>query len=301
VEAVTERVWRAEEPLDVQRTLAPLRHATNDPTHRVLDGSLWRAGLTPDGPVSYRLDQRGQEVTCAAWGPGAEWVLDGLPDLLGAADDRPFDPRHPLLEKVFRAHPGVRIPRTRRVFESLVPAVLEQKVTGKEARKAYVALVRRYGGPAPGPAPAGMRVPPAPAVWGAIPSWEWHRAGVDPRRMRTVIAAARVAGRLEEAAAMEPAKAQARLTAVPGVGDWTAAEVAIRALGDTDAVSVGDYHLAGLVGWALVGRPVDDAGMLELLEPWRPQRAKAVRLIELSGVSKPRFGPRMAVQDHRRH
>ena len=95
--------------------------------------------------------------------------------------------------------------------------------------------------------------------------------------------------------------AYARLTAVPGVGEWTAAEVAVRALGDTDAVSVGDYHLAGLVGWALVGRPLDDAGMVELLEPWRPHRARVVRLVELSGVAKPRFGPRMAVQDHRAH
>jgi 3-methyladenine DNA glycosylase/8-oxoguanine DNA glycosylase len=119
--------------------------------------------------------------------------------------------------------------------------------------------------------------------------------------MRTVLAAARVAERLEEAAAMDRADAHARLIAVPGVGEWTAAEVAVRALGDTDAVSVGDYHLAGLVGWALVGRPVDDEQMLALLEPWRPHRALVIRLLELSGVAKPRFGPRMAVQDHRAH
>jgi len=296
-----ERTWRADGPLDVHRTLALLKHAPNDPTHRLVDGALWRTSLTPDGAASYRLDQHGPDVRCEAWGPGAAWVLDGLPELLGSHDIDPFEARHPLLDKVLRLHPGVRIPRSRRVFESLVPAVLEQKVTGKEAREAYVRLLRRYGEPAPGPGPVSLRVPPSPAVWGAVPSWEWHRAGVDPRRMRTVMAAARMASRLEEAVGMDPASAQARLTAVPGVGEWTAAEVAIRALGDTDAVSVGDYHLAGLVGWALAGRPVDDAGMLELLEPWRPQRAKAVRLIEMSGVSKPRFGPRMAVQDHRHH
>jgi 3-methyladenine DNA glycosylase/8-oxoguanine DNA glycosylase len=297
-----ERVWRAERPLDVRRTLAPLKHASNDPTHRATqDGVVWRTTLTPDGPASYRLAQLGDEVTCEAWGPGAEWVLDGLPDLLGAHDREPFEPRHPLLDRLFRLHPGVRIPRTRRVFESLVPAIIEQKVTGKEAREAYVSLARRYGEPAPGPVPAGLRVPPPPAVWAAIPSWEWHRAGVDPRRMRTVIAAARVASRLEEAVTMDRQDAQRRLTAVPGVGEWTAAEVAVRALGDTDAVSVGDYHLAGLVGWALLGHPVDDAGMIELLEPWRPNRAKVVRLVEMSGASKPRFGPRMKVQDHRGH
>jgi 3-methyladenine DNA glycosylase/8-oxoguanine DNA glycosylase len=118
--------------------------------------------------------------------------------------------------------------------------------------------------------------------------------------MRTVLAAARLAGRLEEASGMERQGAIARLTAVPGIGEWTAAEVAVRALGDTDAVSVGDFHLAALVGWSLVGSPVDDDGMLELLEPWRPHRALAVRLIELVGT-KPRFGARMTIQDHRRH
>ncbi len=295
-----ERVVRPEGPLDLARTLAPLRHASNDPTHLTgPDGALWRASLTPDGPASYRLTREGAGVRAQAWGPGAAWVLDGLPVLLGAPDLEPFG--HPLLDRAQGAYPGIRIPCTRRVFESLVPAILEQKVTGKQARTAYVALLRRYGEPAPGPVPAGLLFPPAPEVWRRIPSWEWHRAGVDPRRMRTVLAAAQVAGRLEEAAAMGREDAYASLTAVPGVGEWTAAEVSVRALGDTDAVSVGDYHLAGFVGWALVGRPVDDAGMLELLEPWRPRRAHAIRLLELAGPAKPRFGPRLTIQDHRRH
>jgi 3-methyladenine DNA glycosylase/8-oxoguanine DNA glycosylase len=294
-----ESVWTADGPYDLLRTLAPLRHAASDPTQRTTaDGAVWRTALSPDGPASYRLVHDG-EVTCTAWGPGAAWVLDGLPALLG--EQATFAPQHPLVERTHRRYPGVRIPRTRRVFESLVPAVIEQKVTGKEAREAYVHLLRRYGEPAPGPVPPGLRVPPEPETWRHVPSWEWHRAGVDPRRMRTVLAAARVAPRLEEAATMGREDAHARLIAVPGVGEWTAAEVAVRALGDTDAVSVGDYHLAGLVGWALVGRPVDDEQMLALLEPWRPHRALVIRLLELSGVAKPRFGPRMAVQDHRAH
>ena len=144
-----------------------------------------------------------------------------------------------------------------------------------------------------------MRVPPPAEVWRRIPSWDWHRAGVGPQRARTVLAASRLADRLEEAVGLEPAAALARLRAVPGIGEWTAAEIAQRALGDGDALSVGDYHLAGFVGWALIGRPLDDAGMVELLEPWRPHRYRVVRLLEISGASKPRFGPRMAIQDHR--
>ncbi|MDX6266091.1 MAG: hypothetical protein QOD70_831 [Frankiales bacterium] len=294
-------VWRPEQPVDVRLTLGPLSRGRNDPTYKMeADGSLWRTSLTPSGPATSRITQRQGEVHVQAWGEGAEWAVAQAPALLGAGDDwAGFVPRHPLLEQTLRRHPGLRLPRTGRVMEVLVPAILEQKVTGKEARQSFSLLVRRHGSSAPGPAPAGMRVPPSPEVWRRIPSWEWHRAGVDPQRMRTVFAAARVAGRLEEAVGMGREDALRRLRAVPGVGVWTAAEVAQRALGDPDEVSVGDYHLAHFVGWALLGRPLDDPGMVELLAPWRPHRQRVVRLIEVSAAHKPRFGPRMTVQDHR--
>jgi 3-methyladenine DNA glycosylase/8-oxoguanine DNA glycosylase len=296
-----ETTWRPELPVDVALTLAPLSRGRADPTHRRTPEGVWRTTLTPRGPATFVVSQRGpHEVHARAWGDGAEWALAQVPELLGARDSlHGFEPGHALLEQTHRRHPGLRLPRTGRVFEMLVPAVLEQKVTGKEARQAFSTLVRRFGSPAPGPAPDGMRVPPPPEVWRRVPSWDWHRAGVDPRRMRTVLAAAGVAGRLEEAVGMAPADALRRLRAVPGIGEWTAAEIAQRALGDPDAISVGDYHLSQFVGWALLGTPVDDAGMVELLEPWRPHRQRVVRLIEISGASKPRFGPRLTIQDHR--
>ena len=83
--------------------------------------------------------------------------------------------------------------------------------------------------------------------------------------------------------------------AVPGIGPWTAAEVAVRALGDDDAVSVGDFHIPNLVAWALAGEPrADDTRMLELLEPYRGRRALVVRLLELGGSMAPRRGPRLS-------
>jgi 3-methyladenine DNA glycosylase/8-oxoguanine DNA glycosylase len=302
--SVLETVWRPRLPVDVRRTLAPLRRGSADPCHRTgPDGALWRTTRTTAGAATYRLTQSGpHEVHCTAWGDGAEQVIAGVADLLGGRDDPAgFEPDHPLLREVHARHPGVRVPRTGRVLEALVPAVLEQKVTGKEARSAWRWLLARYGEPAPGPAPAGMRVPPPAEVWRRVPSWDWHRAGVDPQRSRTVLAAAQVAPRLEETVGMAAAEAHQRLRAVPGIGVWTAAEVAQRALGDADAVSVGDYHLSQFVGWALVGRPLDDAGMVELLEPWRPHRYRVIRLLECSGSGKPRFGPRLTVQDHRAH
>jgi 3-methyladenine DNA glycosylase/8-oxoguanine DNA glycosylase len=239
-------------------------------------------------------------IRAEAWGPGASWLLAALPGALGAADDRAgFDPAHPVLRELSTRFPGVRVGRTGRVFEALVPAVLEQKVVGVEARRAWRYLLLRFGAPAPGPAPAGMRVPPPAAAWRRIPSWEWHRAGVEGVRARTIIGAAEVAGRLEEIATMSPADAGRRLRSLPGIGVWTSAEVRQRACGDADAVSVGDYHLPARVGWALAGRVVDDAGMLELLAPYPGHRHRAARLIELSGLAPPRRGPRMSVRDYR--
>ncbi|HEU0101315.1 MAG TPA: DNA-3-methyladenine glycosylase 2 family protein [Mycobacteriales bacterium] len=296
--------WRPRLPVDVRLTLAPLSRGRGDPTQVLAgDGALWRTTCTEDGPATYRLAQRGlHEVDCQAWGAGAARVVAGVADLLGGRDTADgFEPAHPLLAGTAARLPGLRVPRTGRVFEALVPAVLEQKVTGREARASFRTLVRAYGSPAPGPAPQGMLAPPPAEVWRRVPSWDWHRAGVDPKRARTICEAARVAARLEQAVGMAPADAARRLAAVPGIGAWTVAEIAQRALGDTDALSVGDYHLSQFVGWALLGRPLDDDGMVALLEPWRPHRYRVVRLLECSGAGKPRFGPRLTIQDHRGH
>ena len=158
----------------------------------------------------------------------------------------------------------------------------------------------RYGSAAPGPAPRGMRVFPPARTWARIPSWEWHRAGVEAVRTRTIAAAAQVAGRMEEITGMGAEEASRRLRAIPGIGVWTAAEIMQRAAGDPDAVSVGDYNLPKAVGWALAGRIVDDDGMLELLAPYAGHRYRVTRLVELSGIRPPRRGPRMSVRDYRR-
>lgn len=298
-----EREWTPGFRLDLPGLLAPLRRGRGDPTwHSVGEGTaIWRVGTTPDGPATALLRRRGDgAVRAQAWGPGAGWTLDGLPALLGA-DDRPeeFTPHHPLVADAHRRMPGLRFGATRRVWDQLVPAVLEQKVTGIEARRSWRELCRRFGDPAPGPAPEGMRVPPTAAQLRAVPDWEWHRAGVDSARRRAILGCAAVAHRLEAAAELGGEAGRELLRRVPGIGVWTAAEVAQRAWGDPDAVSFGDFHIPTLVGWALVGRPLDDAGMLEVLAPYRPQRQRAVRYVEVSGFRRPRFGPRYSPRDYR--
>jgi 3-methyladenine DNA glycosylase/8-oxoguanine DNA glycosylase len=281
-------------------TLAPLRRGPRDPSFQVTaDGNTWRTSLLRTGPVSARISRAASNAAhCQAWGEGAEEFLELLPALLGADDDASdFEPTDPTVALAHQRVPHLRLGRTGQVLEALVPAVIEQRVPGADAFRSWRVLLTQYGTPPPGPAPAGMRVPPSAQVWRTIPSWEFHRANVDPGRARTVVSCAQRAASLERLASWPPARAREALTSLPGVGVWTAAETAQRAFGDADAVSVGDYHISKMIGWTLLGRPVDDDGMLELLEPMRPHRHRVVRLLEASGLAyEPRRGARLPVQ-----
>ncbi|PXA73205.1 DNA-3-methyladenine glycosylase family protein [Cryobacterium arcticum] len=289
-------------PFDLVATMAPHRRGSGDPTFRADAAGIWRTQRTPLGPATMLLRQGTDGVVDArAWGEGAHWCIEQVPALLGHHDDwTGLDlGAHPALAEVRRRAPGVWLGRSGLVFEALLPAILEQKVTILEAHRAWYRLIRVHGEVAPGPAPLGMMVSPGPERWRLVPSWEWHRAGVDPRRSRTAVTVAAVAGSLDRP--VDVVTAARRLQSLPGVGRWTAAEVTQRSHGDPDSVSVGDYHLAAQVGWALTGSPVDDDGMLELLEPFLGHRHRVVRLILGSGYRAPRHGPKMTIQDHRFH
>ncbi|MGW8887885.1 DNA-3-methyladenine glycosylase family protein [Streptomyces sp. NPDC055749] len=304
VEALT-REWTPPGPLDLRLVLGPLRRGPADPTFRALpDGSVWRATRTPAGPGTLRLTARDGRIEASAWGPGAQWLLDQLPVLLGETDDPDaFRPRHRLLALTRHRRPGLRLLRTGLVLESLIPSILEQKVTTDEAYRAWRLLIRAHGTPAPGPADPRftalqLYVMPDARTWSLIPSWEWHRAGVDAKRSGTVLRAVRVARRLEEAASMALPEATARLELIPGIGPWTSAETLQRSNGAPDAVTVGDLHLPGIVGYALAdNRNADDEEMLALLSPYEGQRHRATRLILLSGHTPPRRAPRMTRGD----
>jgi 3-methyladenine DNA glycosylase/8-oxoguanine DNA glycosylase len=279
--------------LDLGLTLSPLRRGTGDPALRLGSDEAWRATRTPEGPATQHLVIDRNVVRAETWGPGAECAMRQIPGLLGWHDyPDAFSPSHPVLVDINRRLPGLRMVRSQAVFETLVPTVLEQKVVGWQARRAYAGLLRMLGEPAPGP--VRLTTPPSPARWVDTPYWIFHRFDVERRRADVIRNAAVHAARLEETLTMEPAAAQSRIRALPGLGPWTAAEVARTALGDADAVSVGDFHLPHVVSWALEGRARgDDARMLQLLEPYRGHRGRVQRLLELGGVAPPRFGPRM--------
>jgi 3-methyladenine DNA glycosylase/8-oxoguanine DNA glycosylase len=282
-------------PLDLRRTVGIHQRGSGDPTMRLIGGRMVRAARTADGPATIALRQVDGRVEAEAWGPGADRLLDATPALIGLDDDRSgFEPRHhPLVAELDRRQRGIRLGRTGAVIEALIPAILEQKVTGTEAWRGYRGLIRGWGEPAPGP--FGLWLLPEPAVIAAIPYHALHPIGIERRRADLVRRVADRAVRFEEVLGLGREAAYARLTALPGIGAWTAAEVMLRAAGDPDAVSVGDFHLPNLVAFTLAGEiRGTDARMLELLEPWRGHRARVIRLLETSGLRPPAFGPRYA-------
>lgn len=288
---------------DLNAILRPMLRGRTDPTLR-LDGTVaWRTAVTPDGPVTQRLVVADARVASSCWGPGAEWMATRTPDLIGANDHgwATFDPAPGLVADHWRRHRNSwRVPRAHNVWESAVAAVLEQKVTGLEAKRAWHALAREFGEPAPGPAPEGLRVLPDPQTVRRVPSWWWRRNAVDRTRSDTIMRLAAIPHVLWRLPHEASSEARRLLTCVRGVGDWTYAEVAQRALGDPDAVSVGDFHLAADLVYALTGSFAgDDEQMLALLQPYTVNRYRAVRMLELSRVTRPRRGPRFAVPAHR--
>jgi 3-methyladenine DNA glycosylase/8-oxoguanine DNA glycosylase len=318
-----ERELAPSEPLDLAATLGFLRRGRGDPTLHTVAGpdawrEVWRAQRTPEGAASLRLrvvdgpPTAARRVHVAAWGPGAAWSVGRAPELLGEGDDwgpldvrlaacAPHDPAAAALQRLRRRTRGLRLTRSHLVLEAAVAAVLEQKVTGVEARRAWRQLVRQHGEAAPGPAPEGLTVMPDGVGWRSIPDHDWHRAGVGPQRMATIRRVAAVESALQRTLSLGrggPA-AVAALRSIPGVGEWTAAEVLQRSHGDPDTLSVGDAHLPHVIGTWFTADRVDDAGMLELLAPYAGHRHRVVRVITSLGIEAPRFGAKATIEDHR--
>lgn len=281
-------------------SLGGLPFSQHDATTRFVDGTFCWATRTPDGPGTLTISQSDTTLTATAYGQGAQWLVERADAVAGLRDAidgfTELARAHPLVAELARTHRALRLPATGVLFPRLLRAILEQKVTGKEAYRAYAGIVRQFAEPAPGPVE--LVLPPDPAAVVVTPYWEFHRHGVEQRRTQTLIRAAAHANRLQRCA--DSAEASARLLAMPGIGAWTVAEVVRSVYGDPDAVSVGDYHLKNTVAYALAGEPrATDERMLELLAPFAGQRGRVCALLERAGHA-PRYGPRAPIRSFAR-
>jgi 3-methyladenine DNA glycosylase/8-oxoguanine DNA glycosylase len=292
-----ERTLAVSHPLDLGATLRPLWRGNNGPCSLFSEREVWRATRTSEGPVTLRVKRTNDGVTAMAWGVGAQWSLQQLPQLLGADDDLgSFRPEHPCLKDAARRTRGLRMCKTLDVFEALIPTILEQKVTGREARSSWRSLVRAHGEPAPGPAP--LLLPPTPEILADLPYFEFHPHGIEQKRAVAIKEVCRRASKIREVAHMDSDAAARRLQAFKGIGPWTTGLILQIVLGDPDAVVLGDYHFPNQVAWALGDEPRGtDERMLELLAPYKGHRGRVVRILDAAGIRAPKFGPRARIRN----
>ncbi len=285
-------------PVDLRAAIAGYSAGGHDPSIAVGDDGAWLALRTPEGPATLHFTG-GDPIVAEGYGPGADAALERAPAICGALDDPTgFAPTHPVVRRLLQRLPGVRITRSGAVVEALVRMIVGQRVTGTEARAGYTALCRALGGQAPGPRT--LLLPPDPQRIAALGYTAFHPWGIERGRAETLIRVASRAKRMEEAAVMPLSEAYARITAITGLGPWTAGKVGLVALGDPDAVPVGDYHLPNTVAFGLAGEErADDARMLELLAEFRPHRGRVIQLLHAARVVAPKYGPRSPTREFR--
>jgi 3-methyladenine DNA glycosylase/8-oxoguanine DNA glycosylase len=259
-----------------------------DPTARKEDGRFVKSAATPEGPVTVELTlhERGT-VRAQAWGPGARYALERVSAWVGN-EDRPetFAPENETIKRLARVAGGIRLGRSPFPFDLHAALVVQQRVTFAEAAESFRRIAREHGHVAPGP--FGTVIFPGYDVLRRIPSYEYRRLGLDTKRAAALIEAARLAPRVVRAAERGLQEARRYLMAIPGTGPWTTELLLGLGFGDADALPLGDVHLPHDVTFALTGEPWgSDARMVELLEPFRPNRFRVLRLITLAGPRRP--------------
>jgi 3-methyladenine DNA glycosylase/8-oxoguanine DNA glycosylase len=286
--------WALPTPYDFFETTRGLITGAHDPTVRREPDGLWRATHTADGPVTVRLTA-GRVLSADLWGPGSRSALDQIPRWVGLDEPAWTLPPHPVVDRLLREHRGLRSTDTRNVFEALVVTVLQQLVTWQEAATAWRRICRALGEPAPGPAE--LRLPPTPQALRAAGIARLHAFGVGLKQARTLMEVAFSARALQRAADLPTDKALTLLQYIRGIGPWTANLAMGDRLGRPEPLPVGDFHLPHTVAWALTGEPRgSDARMIELLEPFKGQAFRVIRLIGAAGIEAPKRGPRRVLR-----
>ncbi len=288
--------WAWPDDYDFFESTRLLRTGGNDPTVRREHDGLWRTARLPSGPATVRIVvDLYNSIEATAWGDGADEALAQVPQWIGLADGEWDLPDHPVTDRLLKAHRGLRLINTIDVFESLIPTILQQRVTWQEAAFAWRGIVNELGDDAPGP--AGLMLVPTPRAIRAAGIEKLVRLGVGRQQARTIYEVAFSASRLQRASELPTSEAMALLEKVRGVGPWTSASVMGMRLGRPEPVIVGDLHLPNSVCWALAGEARgDDERMQELLAPFDGHAFRVVRLLFAARIEAPRRGPRREIR-----
>jgi AraC family transcriptional regulator of adaptative response / DNA-3-methyladenine glycosylase II len=271
-------------PLAADRLLGFLGARAIEGVERVGDGRYTRAMRAPGGaPVVIELEPDAVEpvVTLRVAGIGDDvpllagvvqgarrlFDLDADPDAIDATlcEDR-------ALRRLVRAAPGTRLPGTTDGFELVVRAIVGQQVSVAGARTTLARIAARFGEPLAAPAGSIVRLFPTPE---RLAEANPGSLGMPSARAGAIAALARAvaAGELDLTGSAELEATIGALRSIRGIGEWTAAYIAMRALRDPDAFPLGDLGIRH--GFGALGLATDPAAMREHAERWRPWRAYA--------------------------
>jgi AraC family transcriptional regulator of adaptative response / DNA-3-methyladenine glycosylase II len=219
--------------------------------------SLRVTGIGGDAPLPASLVQAARHL----------FDLDADPEAIDAALSA-----DPAIRRLVRAAPGTRLPGTTDGFELAVRAIVGQQVSVAGARTTLGRLAERFGEPLPSPSKAVVRLFPTPDRLARAPrdGFGMPRARVDAI---VTLAAAVAAGDLDLSGNAEVEPTLRALRSIRGVGEWTVAYVAMRALREPDAFPAGDLGVRR--GVEALGLPHDVQSVRRRAERWRPWRAYA--------------------------
>lgn len=273
--------WRP--PCDADRLMAFLAQRALAGVEQVADGCYSRTlALSAHGQVhagwfSARFDVARCQLVLQVAEP--LWpVLPQLVERVRALFDLDADPQAiaAVLEPSLPAIGGLRVPGTVDGWELAVRAVLGQQVTVAAGRTLTQRLVHRFGTPLATSQPGLDRLFPGPQAIAAAPGDTLGGLGITRQRQAALQALARAVA--EEGLSLHPGAdpqvTMARLTALPGIGPWTASYIAMRALRWPDAFPAGDvalHNALGLRGCRDAAHAAED-----LSQAWRPWRSYAV-------------------------
>jgi len=244
-------------------------------------GRVWLTRTLALGPargwLQVALDPAGEQALLRV-GDGLLPALPALIRRVRAALDLDADPHaiDTLLLPHFPGSAGSRVPGAFDGFEMAVRAILGQQVTVAAAHTIGGRLVARYGEAIATPFAGVDRLFPTPAALAVADTDSLGGLGIVRQRQGAIVALAREvdSGRLTLNPGDAPEPAMAALRALPGIGDWTAQYVAMRALRWPDAFPAGDVALQKALGVRGAARPAQAA--IEASQAWRPWRSYGV-------------------------